>query len=463
MSATASLESDLQSLVAEPRQVNAGESVRRLHGEPFIGNFTGQLPDIVVFARSTAEVSAVMRYAFEHRIPVVPFGAGSSADGEIVPIDGGISLDLTGLTMLDVRPADLQAVVGAGVTRHTLAPAAGEHGLWFPVDPGADATLGGMAATNASGTTTVRYGSMRQNVLALEVVRANGEVIRTGARTMKTSAGYNLTQLFVGSEGTLGVITELTLRLHGIPEQSAAIRTAFETVRDACACAVAFVGSGLEPIRVELLDGEAIVCQNAFAGTAMPERPHLFVELGGSPDTLDVDVESARELAQACGSIAFDSSRDPTERSRLWSARHDFAHAFLERYKGRSTKGTDTCVPLSELPGAVEFARATLDELGVDGCILGHAGDGNYHVTCAVDHADPENQARVAAAHDAIVSDCLARGGTCSGEHGIGLVKQAYLEREHGDTIELMRELKALLDPRGILNPGKIFSPVAAA
>ncbi len=461
MSTTTSLVSDLQALVGEPGQVNAGESVRRLHGEPFLGHYAGRLPDVVVFARSTAEVSEIMRFACERGIPVVPFGAGSSAEGEIVPVAGGISLDLTGLTTLKVRPADLQATVGAGVTRRALERAAGEHGLWFPVDPGADATLGGMAATNASGTTTVRYGSMRQNVLALEVVRADGQVIRTGARTMKTSAGYNLTHLFVGSEGTLGVITEVTLRLYGIPEQSVAIRTAFPTVESACACAVGLVGSGLDPIRVEMLDGAAIGWQNAFQGSQMPERPHLFVELAGSPTSLDADVETASELAEMFDSLTFESSRDPTERSRLWAARHDFAHAFSEAHRGRSMQGTDTCVPLSELPAAVEFARQMIDQLGVDGCILGHAGDGNYHVVCAVDDSDPQDQARVAAAHAAIVNDCLARGGTCSGEHGIGLGKQAYLEREHGDTIELMRGLKALLDPHGILNPGKIFAPAA--
>ncbi|HEX5191987.1 MAG TPA: FAD-linked oxidase C-terminal domain-containing protein [Solirubrobacteraceae bacterium] len=457
MSTATSLTSDLQALVGDPSQVNAGDSVRRLHGEPFIGHFTGRLPDVVVFPRSTAEVSAVMAFAFERRIPVVPFGAGSSAEGEIVPVQGGISLDLTGLQALEVRPADLQATIGAGVTRLALERAAGQHGLWFPVDPGADASLGGMCATNASGTTTVRYGSMRQNVLALEVVRADGDVIRTGARTMKTSAGYNLTNLFVGSEGTLGVITEATLRLYGIPEQSVVVRTAFERIEDACACAVAIVGGGLDPLRVELLDDAAITWLNAFNGTGMPERPHLFIELGGSPASLDADVETTRELAQSFDSLTFEGSRDPTERSRLWSARHDFAHAMMDAHRGKSIKGTDTCVPLSELPAAVQFARVTMQELGLDACVLGHVGDGNYHVTFAVDESDPEEQARVAAGNEAIVADCLSRGGTCSGEHGIGLGKRAFLAQEHADTIELMRELKGLLDPRGILNPGKIL------
>ncbi len=456
--ALARLADELGELLTDGGKLTVGDSDRRLHGEPYMGHFLGHLPDVVVYVHTREEVSAVLAYANEHLIPVVAFGAGSSNEGHTVPLAGGICLDLSGLTDIEIRPGDLQATVGAGVLRMTLERAAAKHGLWFPVDPGADATIGGMAATNASGTTTVRYGSMRQNVLELEAVLADGSIVRFGSRTMKSSAGYNLAQLLIGSEGTLGVITEATLRLYGIPDHQLAIRCAFKDLDGACACAAAIVGAGVQAVRVELLDRATIVAVNTFKHTALPECPHLFIELAGTRAGVEGDLESTREIAEGFGLVSFDESSNPTQRTRLWAARHDVTFAVIEANKGKTIKSTDTCVPLSQLPGAVRAARAIMQNLGLEPQVLGHVGDGNYHVLFAIDDDDPEDVARYRAANDEIVADCLARGGTCSGEHGIGMGKTKYLEWEHGDALPIMRGIKQQLDPNGILNPGKIFA-----
>jgi D-lactate dehydrogenase (cytochrome) len=389
---------------------------------------------------------------------VVPFGAATSLEGHVIPVAGGISLDLGRLNrILAVEPADLMAVVEPGVTRLALNERLGRDGLQFPVDPGADASLGGMAATNASGTTTVRYGGMRAHVLALEVVLAGGRVIRTGSRARKSSAGYDLTSLFVGSEGTLGVITELTLRVHGIPEHAVAIRIAFPDLDAACRAAVAIVGAGVSATRLELLDAETLRAVNAYKGTSYEEAPSLFVELAGSEEGVAGDLEAARELAE--DATAFQAERDPTARSRLWEARHHVLFALVAASPGKEHLSTDVCVPVSHLPDAVRHARAEIDRQGLTGTVVAHAGDGNYHVLFMLDPADPSELERARALNAAIVEWALEHGGTCTGEHGIGLGKIDYLEREHGDLLPLMRGVKALLDPKGILNPGKIFSP----
>ena len=412
-------------------------------------------PDLVVYPESTAEVAAVLEIAAASGTPVVPFGAGTSLEGHVIPIHGGISLDLTRLNaIVALRPDDLTATVQAGVTRSQLEAAAGGHGLWLPVDPGADATLGGMAATNASGTTTVRYGGMRGHVLALEVVLAGGQVVRTGSRAVKTSAGYNLTSLFVGSEGTLGVITELTLRLHPIPDDIVVARAAFPSVEAACRAAAAIIGSGVPVTRCELLDATTIRELNAYAETSFPESPHLFVEFGGSG--VDADLETTRELAADEGATGFESGRDPTERARMWSARHNALMASLALAPGSKAMTTDVAVPISELPGAIELARSVLDGSGLRGSIVGHVGDGNFHVGFLLDPGDERSVARAEALNASIVADALARGGTCTGEHGIGFGKLAHLEREHGDLVPLYRGIKQLFDPQGILNPGKV-------
>jgi len=299
---------------------------------------------------------------------------------------------------------------------------------------------------------------MCHNVLGLEVVLADGRIVQAGSRTVKTSAGYNLAQLFVGSEGTLGVITQATVRLHGIPEHEVAIRCAFADLDQACACATTIVGAGVLAVQIELLDAATIAAINVFKQTTLPERTHLFIGLAGTRAGVEGDLEATREIAEAHGSISFDESRDPTQRKRLWAARHDVTHAVAEVNKGKTIKGTDTCVPLSQLPGAVKAARQIMEKAGLAPQVLGHVGDGNYHMLFAIDDDDPDDVARVQAANDEIVADCLARGGTCSGEHGIGLGKMTYLEWEHGDLIPLMRGIKQALDPQGILNPGKIFA-----
>ncbi|HEY2541953.1 MAG TPA: FAD-linked oxidase C-terminal domain-containing protein [Gaiellaceae bacterium] len=429
--------------------VSTAESVLDQHGAD-LSYHEPHRPDVVVFAETTEEVSAVLAYANAAGVPVVPFGAGTSLEGHVIPLHGGISLDLTRMNaIVAMRPADLTATVQAGVTRLQLEAAAGPQGLWFPVDPGADATLGGMAATNASGTTTVRYGGMRAHVLALEVVLADGRVVRTGSRAVKTSAGYNLTELFVGSEGTLGVITELTVRLHPIPDDIVVARAAFPSVEAACRAAASIIGTGVIVTRCELLDSMTIAALNAFTGTELEVSPYLFVELSG-------DAEPVRELAEDEGATAFEAERDPTARKRIWEARHNALMASLALAPGSRAMTTDVAVPMSELAGAIEHARTLLDASDLRGGIVGHVGDGNFHVAFLLDPSDEESVARAEALNAAVVEDALARGGTCTGEHGIGYGKLTYLADEHGDLVELYRGIKALLDPAGILNPGKV-------
>ena len=437
-----------------------GDSERDLHAED-LSFHPPHRPDLVVYPRSTDEVAQVLVLANEHGIPVTPFGAGTSLEGHVIPVRGGISLDLTGLDrILDVSPENLTATVQAGVTRLTLARAAGEHGLFFPVDPGADATLGGMAATNAAGTTTVRYGKMRANTLALEAVLADGRVIRTGSRAAKTSAGYDLTGLLIGSEGTLAVITEVTVRLHAIPERAVALRIAFPDIESACRTAASIVGAGAGVTRVELMDAWIVSAVNAYSGTSYPEGPCLLVEATGSEEVVLADLELVQAIAEAEGATEVVYERDPDARARLWKARHDAAHATAAKFPGTKERATDVCVPLTELAGAARFARAEIDRLGLNAGIVGHAGDGNLHIAAQVDSDEIGLSEELV--HN-VVDDALARGGTCTGEHGIGLGKIGALEQEHGDLIPLMLAIKASFDPHGILNPGKVLPDITPA
>jgi D-lactate dehydrogenase (cytochrome) len=456
MATTGSLRADLLDLVGDERRVGDGDSVLDQHAAD-LSYHPPHRPDVVVFPESTAEVSSVLAYASRAGVPVVPFGAGTSLEGHVIPLEGGISLDLTRMnTIVALRPDDLTVTVQPGVTRSQLEAAAGPHGLWFPVDPGADATLGGMAATNASGTTTVRYGGMRAHVLALEVVLADGRVVRTGTRAVKTSAGYNLTNLFVGSEGTLGVITELTLRLHPIPDYIVVARAAFPSVEAACRAAAALIGAGVLLTRCELLDAMTIAALNAFAGTDFDVSPYLFLELGGTEAAVAGDLVTTRELAEDEGATAFESESDPTARAQMWGARHNALMASLALAPGSRAMTTDVAVPVSELAAAIEQARRALDESDLRGGIVGHVGDGNFHVAFLLDPEDASSIAQAETLNDAVVEDALARGGTCTGEHGIGYGKLGYLEREHGDLVPLYRGIKELFDPRGVLNPGKV-------
>ena len=440
-------------------RVSDGESELDLHAGD-ISFHPPQRPDFVVYPSSTEDVSRVLALANERGVPVTAFGAGSSLEGHVIPERGGISLDLSRLDrILEIAPDDLTATVQAGVTRSALERAAGEHGLFFPVDPGADATLGGMAATNAAGTTTFRYGKMRANVLALEAVLADGSIVRTGSRAPKTSAGYDLTSLLVGSEGTLAVITELRVRLYGIPEDVLALRIAFPTVEAACRTAAAVVAAGSAVVRLELLDGWTIRAINAHLGTDYAAGPCLLVEAAGTLATVEADLALVRELADAEGATEVVEERDQEGRARLWAARHAAAYAAAAAAPGRQERATDTCVPVSELAGAVEYARAEAERLRLDAAILGHAGDGNVHVSLQLDVDDAGEMARADEFVERLVVDALARGGTCTGEHGIGRGKLKALELEHGDLIPLMRGIKQLFDPNGILNPGKVFAP----
>jgi D-lactate dehydrogenase (cytochrome) len=451
------LRAALADAVGDATRVSTGDSERALHAED-ITFHRPHRPDVVVYPRTTAEVSAVLALADARRVPVTPFGAGTSLEGHVIPVAGGISLDLTRMNrIVALAPEDLTATVQPGVTRSALERAAGEHGLFFPVDPGADATLGGMAATNAAGTTTVRYGKMRANVLALEAVLADGRVVRAGSAAPKTSAGYDLLGLLIGSEGTLAVITELTLRLYGIPEHAVVLRIAFPDVGAAARAATGIVAGGAGVTRAELVDAWTIAAINAHEGTDYPPVTTLFVEAAGTEGSVVSDLELVRGVARAEGATDVVAERDPTARRRLWAARHAAALAAAAAAPGRSQRATDVCVPLSELAGAVSLARAEVDRRGLVGGILGHAGDGNVHVALQIDPDDPAEVAASDELVEALVEDALARGGTCTGEHGIGLGKRGALAREHPDLLPLMEGVKQLFDPHGILNPGKVL------
>jgi D-lactate dehydrogenase (cytochrome) len=443
------LRAALLDVLPDEQRVVDGESVLDQHAHD-LTHHAPHRPDVVVFPETAAEVAAVLAFASAEGVPVVPFGAGTSLEGHVIPVTGGISLSLARMDRLvALRPDELNATVQPGLTRLALNAAAGAHGLFFPVDPGADASLGGMAATNASGTTTVRYGGMRRNVLALEVALGDGRVVRTGTRAAKSSAGYDLTSLFVGSEGTLGVITELTLRLYGIPDRVLAARATFASLDDACEAAAALVAAGAPVARVELLDALTLRAVNAYNATAFAETPTLFLEIEGD----DADV---RELCG--GALSYESDADPTGRTRLWQARHNVLFALLASSPGKVHKATDVCVPVPMLADGVRQARAAIEARRLDASIVAHAGDGNYHVLFMLDPNDPAERERADELNAEIVEWALAHGGTCTGEHGIGLGKLEYLEQEHGDLIPLMRGIKALLDPAGILNPGKVVA-----
>lgn len=448
---------ELRSLLGDPRKVGTGQAVREHHSHDF-SYHRPRLPDAVVYPESTDDVRAVLEWAARHRVPVVPFGVGSSLEGHTVPLAGGISLDMTRMdAILEVRPEDFLVRVQPGVTRSRLNQRLAREGLFFPVDPGADATIGGMIANNASGTNAVRYGAMKHQVLGLEVVLAGGRVIRTGSRAVKSSAGYNLTALFVGSEGTLGVVTEAILRIYPLPEFVLAARASFPSVEAAARVAVALIRAGVPVARVELVDAPTIRAVNAYKGTRYPERPTLFLEFAGTEAAVREEVALAQELAALEEGVDFAFETEPAARERLWEARHQAALAIAAAAPGRRMMATDVCVPLSQLPAAVAFARRVAEEHGLEAAILGHVGDGNYHVTFMVDPDDPAEVRRAEAVNERIVRDALARGGTCTGEHGVGMGKVKYLEAEHGaEAVELMRALKAVLDPLGILNPGKV-------
>ncbi|MER1958408.1 MAG: FAD-linked oxidase C-terminal domain-containing protein [Solibacillus sp.] len=416
------------------------------------------LPDVVVFPKTSEEISKVLAFANENRIPVVPFGLGTSLEGHIIPYNGGISLDLSLMSaVLEVRSDDFLVKVQPGVTRSQLNKELKKHGLFFSVDPGADATLGGMAATNASGTTSVRYGIMRDQVRDLEVVLANGDIIHTGGLAAKSSSGYHLNGLLIGSEGTLGVITELTLRVYGIPEKVVAGRATFTTVQQAVDSVVALKQAGIPMARIELVDKRSIERVNATSGTTFAETPTLFLEFHGNEAGLASDVAFATELLDDNGCLDIQFEQDERNRNQLWELRHNLAYTYIHSAPKKRLMTTDVVVPINSLPEAIENSRAKIESLQIDAGIVGHVGDGNYHIILMVDMNDSADIARAKQLNEHVVEFALSLGGTCTGEHGVGVGKAKYQQQEHGLAYNWMKQIKKLLDPNNILNPGKIF------
>lgn len=417
-------------------------------------------PDAVVFAESTEDVQAVLALCDAHRVPVIAFGAGSSLEGQLLAVRGGVSLDMSRMDRISsVDADDFTATVQAGVTREALDRELRSYGLFFPVDPGAHASIGGMAATRASGTNTVRYGSMRENVLALTVVMPSGDVVRTGSRAMKSAAGYDLTHLFVGSEGTLGVITEVTLRLYPLPEAVAAAVVTFPDATSAVSTVTAAIQAGIPIARGEYLCAASIrAIRAAYPQIALRERPTLFLEFHGSPSAISEQTEMLREIADGFGGEDFDWAERPEDRSRLWHARHNAYHACRASRAGAEVITTDTCVPRSRLAACIDAAARVMATATFPNMTFGHVGDGNFHVLMIVDPASTQERAEADRLNESIVGIALDAGGTCTGEHGIGWHKKEFLEREAGaPAIALMRRIKAVLDPNGIMNPDKIF------
>jgi D-lactate dehydrogenase (cytochrome) len=450
---------ELRALLGE--RLSVALAVREQHGRDE-GWLPPLPPDAVAFAHSTGEVSAIVGICARHRMPVIPFGTGTSIEGQISAVRGGLSLDLSGMNrVLAVNAADLDAVVQPGVTRKQLNDHLRDTGLFFPIDPGADASLGGMAATRASGTNAVRYGTMRDNVLALQVVLADGEIIHTGTRARKSAAGYDLTRLFIGSEGTLGVITELTVKLSGIPEAISSAVCAFPAVAAAVDSVIAIIQSGVPVARIEFLDEAQIRATNAYAGLGHEAAPTLFFEFHGSAAGVVEQAETAQEIASDHGGRAFQWATRPEERTRLWQARHNVLYAALALRPGCRAFTTDVCVPISRLTECIVETRADIERTGLLATMAGHVGDGNFHTVFLIDPDDAAELARVKQASSRMVERAIAMGGTCTGEHGVGLGKMDYLAAEHGGGLKVMATLKRALDPEGLLNPGKIVVPGA--
>jgi D-lactate dehydrogenase (cytochrome) len=434
-------------------------AVREQHGRDE-SPFDAPPPEAVVFCESTEDVAFAVATAAEHRVPVIPYGAGSSLEGHLLAVQGGVSVDVSRMNrVLQLDAEDLTVTVQAGVTRMQLNREIKDSGLFFPIDPGADATLGGMSATRASGTNAVRYGTMRENVLALTVVTASGEVIRTGTRARKSSAGYDLTRLMVGSEGTLGVIAEITLKLHPLPESVAAAICSFDDAAAAVDTVIAIIQMGVPIARCELMDANAVIAVNAHDKLGLAEKPMLLMEFHGSEAGVAEQAATVQELAAEHGGTAFQWATTPEERTRLWTARH---HAFLSGLQmrpGCRAVTTDTCVPISGLADAVAQALAEAEAAGIPHFIVGHVGDGNFHVAYLIDPALPEERETAERLNRQLVQRAIAAGGTCTGEHGIGLHKQDFLVDETGaGAVAMMRQIKQALDPHNIMNPGKIFS-----
>ena len=438
-------------------RLTTAAAIREAHGRDESWHAVA-MPDAVAFAETTEEVAAIMRICAAHGLPVIPFGAGTSLEGHVSAVHGGLSLDLSRMDrIIEVNAEDLDVRVEAGVTRKALNEYLRDTGLFFPIDPGANATLGGMAATRASGTNAVRYGTMRENVLALTAVIADGSIIRTGTRARKSSAGYDLTRLLIGSEGTLGIITELTLRLYGIPEAVRSGVVPFASIEGAVDAVIETIQSGLPVARIEILDPLSIRACNAYSKLTLAEVPTLFVEFHGTEAYVAEQADRFGAIAAAHDGAQAEWASKPEERTRLWEARHNAYYAALAFQPGKKGMVTDVCVPISRLAEAISGTLADLETSFLKAPIVGHVGDGNFHMLLLMDPSDPGDLAEATRIHDLMVARALSLGGTCTGEHGIGEGKIKFLEAEHGPGVGVMRAIKQALDPHGILNPGKIF------
>jgi D-lactate dehydrogenase (cytochrome) len=439
---------------------STAQVIREQHGRDESAFTHVPPPAAVLFAESTQDVSDAITLAAQFKVPVIPFGVGSSLEGHLLAVQGGISVDVSRMNqVLSINAEDLTVTVQPGVTRKQLNEEIKSTGLFFPIDPGADASLGGMSATRASGTNAVRYGTMRENVLALEVVTASGEVIRTGTRAKKSAAGYDLTRLFVGSEGTLGVMTEVTLRIYPLPEAVSAAVCSFPSIEAAVHTTIAIIQMGVPIARVELIDVNTVRMVNKYAKLGLAETPMLLMEFHGSPAGVVEQAKTVQEIATDHGGLSFEWATTPEERTRLWTARHNAYFAAIQSKPGCRAISTDTCVPISRLADCLLDSIVEADASGLPYFLVGHVGDGNFHFGYLIDPNNPTECATAEDLNHKLVMRALALGGTCTGEHGIGLHKMDFLRAETGEgAVEMMRTIKRALDPHNIMNPGKIFS-----
>ncbi len=438
---------------------SVSQAVREHHGRDE-SPYPVMAPDAVVFAESTEDVVAAVKVCAEHAVPLIAYGSGSSLEGHILAIQGGVSLDVSRMNQIvSVNADDLTITVQAGVTRKQLNTEIRDTGLFFPIDPGADASLGGMAATRASGTNAVRYGTMRENIMSLTVVTAQGKVIRTARRAKKSSAGYDLTRLFVGSEGTLGIITEVTVRLYPQPEAVSAAVCNFSSVDEAVRAVIQTIQMGIPVARVELLDAATVRAVNLYSKLALRETPLLLFEFHGSAEAVREQAEQVQEITRDNGGLDFEWATQPEDRSRLWAARHNAYFATLQLRPGARASSTDVCVPISRLADCIRETNEDLAKASFPSCVVGHVGDGNFHVQMLLDPDDEAEWNEAEAVNHRMVQRALAMDGTCTGEHGVGLHKMRFMLEEHGeDAIAVMRQIKRALDPLNILNPGKIIN-----
>ena len=451
----AALLSELRALLGD--RLSTVRAVREHHGRDE-SHFPPMPPDAVIFPRSTEEVAKAAKICFEQRVPMIAFGAGSSVEGHVLAARGGVCFDLTQMNrVIEVNAEDLLCVVEPGVTRKALDAHLRGSGLFFPPDPGADATLGGMTATRASGTNAVRYGTMKDNVLALAVVLADGSVIRTGTRARKSSAGYDLTRLFVGSEGTLGFVTQMTLRLFPQPQVVSAATCCFPAVRDAVDCVIRIMQASVPIARCELLDAATVRSINAYSKLALPEAPMLFFEFHGSDASVREQIGEVQAIASEHGGAGFEWASTPEERNRLWTARHNAYFACLALRPNCRVYSTDACVPLSRLAQCIAAAEADIERAGLPTVLLGHVGDGNFHLGINFDPSSADECARAEALYRNVALRAIEAGGTSTGEHGIGYSKKEFLLAEHGEAVATMRAIKRALDPHNLMNPGKLL------